>query len=136
MLSGAEPARIGRLEEQQDLVFPSTPGELTLLYGNAPIRLVMECLQRMADGGALEQLTRCVSWGRGTGALRYLCHGSRPPGLPRLESAGFSSGTQTTASADQQWIYYMDVVQSLPTTLPGEQTALLLFLRDTDGADE
>lgn len=59
-----------------------------------------------------------------------------PSRLPRLESADFSSETQTTASADKHRIYCSAEVQSLPTTVPGEQTAFLLFLRDTEDAEE
>lgn len=40
--------RWGCPQEPQELGFPSTPGELPLLHGNAPVRLAMECLQRMA----------------------------------------------------------------------------------------
>ena len=81
-------------------------------------------------------LNLCSGW-RCFGTINGASRGrARHWGLHGLESADLSLETQTTASADKRWVCYVAVVRSLPTTLPGEQTALLFYFRDTDGAEE
>lgn len=115
---------------------PAPPGSCLCFTAMLPLGLRWN----VCSGWRCFRSINGVSQGRGTGAPRctrqMLAPWFLPSRLPRLESADFSSETQTTASADKHRIYCSAEVQSLPTTLPGEQTAFLLFLRDTEDAEE